>query len=226
MKNIFSLILLSICFINALFAQDFHSDMKKMSAVYNEKSFETKMKIEVKRNQSIMMTKNAHIKKNDDNYWYKIDEAEMLFNDKYSIMVSHIQQSIVISKMEKGENRYLPKSDSLLLNGMDSLMNKNTWVYQGTKNGKIHYRINNNESVIQQVDIYLSEYNYTIHQIHYDYNDELMGDDIKVSIVFSGTHINPPFDNGDFSEKQYIYQKDKTWKAKQSYQSYEVLEVE
>lgn len=203
-------------------AQDFKADLEKMYQAYRDlANFSVKVDIRVYENSvksAPSMVHKASVGKQGSSFLITLDHVTMLYTNSLSLIIDPEQKTITCSP--SGKNDVKP---ALSLTGLDSLLKQVDSVkYMGIQNSLKHYTIYTKKNLIKRSDLFISSIDHRMVKVIYDYNYELMKQNTKVVIEYSGFTTTPSFPAGYFSLSRYIYvEKDKI-KPTSNYKQYEL----
>jgi len=92
------------------------------------------------------------------------------------------------------------------------------------KNGQKLYRLEREEAMIQEMDLYINTTNFLIEKLVYQYHPELMGEDQTVTILYE-YDFNPSFEKANFDETTFVYWQDDELQLQTRYQAYNLTQL-
>lgn len=142
------------------------------------------------------------IKREGNNYWYRMEEHEMLMNDKYLIVVDNRARQISCSKRSVAAENGLQKQFQF---DLDSLLKyQEVPILAGSHDGLQHYVVNQKIGPIEKIHFYIQSQSHTLKQIDYKYREGQY-----VTIRFIIFNKQPLFEAGTFSEAKYVVMDEK-----------------
>jgi len=229
MKNKYSVFLIIIIclFISSKnYAQSFKEDLKVMYNSYlNADDFYAKIKIDMyesSKDAQPYETRKAEISKSSMKVLYKLDNDQVLINDKCVVIIND-EEKMILYKPGKKKERSIP---DIVMPNFDSLMaDYNKVIYKGLVNQSKHYIVNLESSNIKRVDIFLSKESRWLTKLVYYYNEEYYGIDSKVIINFNSITASPNFTKQTFSESQFFRRKNGKVILLPIYKDYRFIEM-
>jgi hypothetical protein len=200
-------------------AQDFKQVMKDMQKEYTSAAaLDIVMKISVfddTTSQVPYVEQYVEIKKGGDNYWYKVDENEMLLNDHYLITVDRNSKQISCSRRDMKAQEHFQSAYRFNLDSIFALYDNPQFL--GTKLNVSHYKVIEKEGPIEQVHFFIEHQSGTLKKIEYNYREGQF-----VSIDFIAFERKASFDPKMFSEIHYVVKVDNKFLPSAFYKNYKV----
>jgi hypothetical protein len=205
-------------------AQDLSADLDAMYKTYaGMQSFKSDVKVEVfsaAEASSRIMTRKASIRKEDENFYYRIDNTEMLLTENGLIMANNGSRQLIFRKLGGKELEATRKA--YLTSQLDSaLLKHDSVVYHGTASGLKHYTVYTAKNMISRTELYLHASDNTLSSLTYFYNPQLMKNAFKTEITFSSQSVSD-FPDTIFSEENYLIKTGKLYKPAGKYASYKL----
>ncbi|BDS15413.1 hypothetical protein [Aureispira anguillae] len=221
MNKLLSTILFFVVFSGLTIAQSFEEDMAKMEAAYQGvDDLYLEMENSIWQDQKMEKQQNTIIQKKGALYLYKMDEAIMLINTKYILMIDEVSKTIIYDKWtaEKAENlakQHIPAT-------ADILKRYPSVVYQGTAKQHKNYVLENKNIQMSKVEISFEISTGFMRLVRYYYNPELVDKEIYTELKMKKIDTNPSFAASNFSEKRFITQVGNQFKGVGKYSNYAV----
>jgi len=207
-------------------AQDFKSDLEKMYEAYaglTDLSVTISIKVFENMESTIpIITQNALINKEGEDYLYSFNEITMLSNKKCMLMINHEQKDIVYRKKDQGDldNNFY----SLVAPDFDSIVNKCDMIrYLGSENGNKHYLIRSDKNIIRNTHLFLNDQSGLISKLIYEYDAEIFPQNSKVEIEFLEMNTKPEFDRNIFSESKYVLASEDVLRSSKDFSDYNLI---
>jgi outer membrane lipoprotein-sorting protein len=201
MKKIQYLFFAALLVPGTLQAQDFKQLVKEMRQTYAEsKSLQIVMDIAVYDSAQSVEPYFKHtidIKREGTNYWYQFGENEMLMNDNYLIMLDRQSRQISCSKRSLEAEKEMQKAFKFDLDSILTLYDDPQ--YLGKVGNTEHYLVFEKQGPIEKIHFFVDKANYDLKRIEYKYREGQY-----VTINFLVFNRDPDFEDGTFSESQYI----------------------
>jgi outer membrane lipoprotein-sorting protein len=169
MRNLL-IILISLLIALPGVAQDFKQTMKAIRAEYeNASSLQLEMLITVYDSAQTVpyYTQTVEVLQKGDNYFYQLEESEMLLNDEYLIMVDNASRIITFTKRNQEVEREMKRS--LTFNVDSVLALYDDYQFLGTDQGADHYLVKEKKGPISDIHFYLLPAQRKLRQITYHY---------------------------------------------------------
>jgi hypothetical protein len=142
------------------------------------------------------------IKREGSNYWYQVENNEMLMNEKYLIVVDNEARQISYSKRSIETEAELQKSYRFNLDSIFTQYEKPQFI--GKEEGADHYLIPEKKGAIKEVHFYIVPETKKVKEIAYRYHE---GQYATIRFIVFDT--NPVFDADTFSASKYITEVNK-----------------
>jgi outer membrane lipoprotein-sorting protein len=209
------------------FAQDFKADMQKMQDAYkNIKKMSAVITISIYPNAAsaqALANKTAVLKKQDDNYFYSLDEMILVMNEKYSVMVYKADRQIICSDRNLGEEK--KAAYAFASPAIDSLLSKYKSVeYKGIQEGCKQYVVQT-IGAINRTELSIDASTYLINSVTYYYDPEKVPDAGKVTVQYKINEGGSDISASDFSEKQFFTRSGDHYVPSKSYKGYIVSKI-
>lgn len=189
-----------------LHAQDFEQLIREMRQDYEQsKSLQIVMEISVYDSGQLSQPyyqQVVDIKRDGNNYWYQVEENEMLMNDKYLIMVDKQSRQISYSKRSVEAEAELQKGYQFNLDSV--FMKYEKPQYLGKEDNADHYLVLDKEGSIKEIHFYIVPETRILKQVSYRYREGQYA-----SIRFIVFDKKASFDPETFSEARYVTKVDK-----------------
>lgn len=208
-RTLFKLTFWCVCFGTfmpfGLCAQDFKEALLKMKHHYADSpNLHIVMSIQGYENKSsatVFYQQKVEVKKEGRNYFYALDESEMLLNQTFLLLVNHKLKQISLRENSTGET----KVEALPSFNLDSMLHVFGKVsYLGKDNGVDQFQVvHKTGGSIKQTELFFQSSSGLLQQIAYEYVNGQY-----ISIRFDLFDSNPEFTTDTFSEKKYIRSDD------------------
>jgi len=193
---------IGVCVCSGCFSQDFKQRLLAMRA---ESAGSDKLKVEMEikvydnpQTKTPFFNQTAVVKRQGQNYFYRISGTEMLMNEKYLLMIDEPARQIICSERSvKQESKFV---DPLTAN-LDSILNlyQTPILIDDSGEDTEHYQIAFNLASIKSIDLYIDKQENWVKRIAYVYEDSQLA-----VITFTMFDRNPAFAEHEFDEAQYI----------------------
>jgi hypothetical protein len=205
-----------------LSAQDFSSDMKQMHDWYtHQEILGLEMKASIYSSPTtISSTQNGALQKKRGNFFYKLDDSEMLVTDSSLIMISRYNKRIIFRKISPKERHALEQSTYGAAGKIDSLIDKYDSIkYELTYDKLKHYTVYISKKVIMKTELWLEESTGVLRRMVYYYNPSLYKSLYKAEIVLTETSPASP---EIFAQERVIQKTGKTYNPAPGFKNYEL----
>ncbi len=220
-----TLLLLTCLFIvgslSQIQGQDLRTALKKLQHTYQGKEqMHIKMQVSAYENATAdkaFYEQTVEVKRQDQQYHYIYPGNEMLLSGDLLLLVNNQQKLITCQQRSQMEQENVPENP---LQNLDTLMKhyqKET--YLGKRQGYDHYRLEQQGSPIQTVELLLDPATGLVHQMAYHYKAGQY-----VTIDFVVFDLNPMFDKQTFATSRYIKGKASSRHPIGAYQDYQVIQ--
>jgi hypothetical protein len=205
-------------------SQDITSDLKKTFESYSTRqalSIDIAVVAYATTNK-IAMQQKATLLKQGEQFFYRLEDTEMLVTQKNVLLVNHYNKTIVFRAIDKKEYEYIQKTklgwelDTMLAN-VDSIR------YEAKGNNR-YYEIFSAQRPIHKTDVLLDVSSERFDKITYHYNQTLEGNISRIEITFQEN--NNPVSTADFSEKKYIVREGSKYKLSNLFRNYDLKIVD
>lgn len=202
-KKLWGVGLLCWCCMVGLQAQDVKADLKRLYQNFDGLSnlyFE--LENTIVKGKEIGLEQKSKIYKKGGQYYYQMDQYEVLVNQRYILVVDNQEKTIVCrdwnqEKAAQLKAQKIPRVEELL-----TRYPKVT--YQGVVEGFKKYTLENDQEMIQRIDLFLDrESGFAKKTIYYYHNNSVAaGAQLQMHVPVIQT--KPTFPKGCFSERQFI----------------------
>lgn len=187
---------------SSLVAQDFKEALLKMKQEYADApALHIVMSIkafDINSPTSVFYNQKAEVKKDGPNYFYSLDENEMLLNPACLVLVNHKLKQVNFRKNNLPPDSQVESLPSLNLDSMLSVFGKASYI--GKKNGMDQYQIVHQAGgMIKQTEMFFQSPQGLLQQIGYEYKNGQY-----VLIHFDLFDNSPQFSVDTFSERKYV----------------------
>jgi hypothetical protein len=207
--------------LSPIYSQSFEEDMTKMQTAYTGvDNLYLEMENSIWQDKIITKEQNAIIRKEGALYFYEIDDAIMLINTKYILMIDHQNETIVYDdwtaeKAAKIAQQHIPVV-------ADILKKYKSVTYKGATNGYKNYVLENENIQMSKVEITFEAKTGFMRKIRYYYNPKLLEKEVYTELVMKVINTKPSFKATTFSEKQFITQIGNQFKGVGKYSNYAI----
>lgn len=221
MKGILLIGLYGLFFISSGHCQSFEKDMLAMETAYlGVNDLYLEMENSIWENKVIAKEQQAKISKKGGLYLYQIDDATMLINTKYILMIDHLNKTIIYDKWTKEKASVLAKQH---IPDLEDIEKKYPSIsYVGELNKYKKYRLENKEIQLSKVEISFESKTGFMRKIRYYYNPNLINKEVYTELNLKVINTKPSFKASTFSEKQFIIQKGGQFEGVGKYSNYAV----
>lgn len=216
------LLLLGFFFLlSSVQSQSFEGDMTKMKMAYTGvDDLYLEMENSIWQDKVVTKEQNAIIRKKGALYFYEIDDAIMLINTKYILMIDHQNKTIIYddwteAKASKIAQQHIPVA-------ADILKKYPSVDYKGAANGYKNYVLENENIQMSKVEIAFESKTGFMRKIRYYYNPKLLEKEVYTELKMKVINTKPSFKTSTFSEKQFITQIGTKFKGIGKYSDYAV----
>ena len=148
------------------------------------------------------------VKKDNEKYYSKFEDVELLINGKRSLLVNNR-----LKKMTYNECNVMKKPDANeVQKALDSFSTTDSVVLGDSKNGDIHFIAYSKTGYIQRTDLYVDSKTLFVKHILYQYvppNDEYDMDVDRIEIFYKNIQIKQPEISSFSFEKYFKSSKDR-----------------
>lgn len=204
MKYLFTILIFSFS-ISPILSQDYKKDFEKAILLFNtldkyKANINIKIYDDTKHSQPTF-TQKGFIKKNGNQFYYKINHIILLINKKYSLIVDEQTKRVVCKKLKKKlkTNSY---SKEVLPNVDEVFKNYKSVKLISNKNGVKHYRIIPKKDY-KKVDVHLTKQG-LVSKLEYISLADEAGVSSRMIFELKNSTITPSFSEKDFSENKFI----------------------
>lgn len=204
-----------------LYGQSFEQDMAAMKAAYNDvASLYVEMENSVWQNQKMGRQQKARISKKGELYLYEMEEATMLINKKYILMINHSTKTIVCNPWTKEKAKQLAKQH--IPTATDLKAKYPSITYLGEQEQYKKYQLDNKDLQMSRIEVSFEPSTGYIRKMRYYYNPLLVEQSTYMEMHLKVIQTNPSFDTNTFSERRFVTKTSKGFKGVGNYQSYTV----
>jgi outer membrane lipoprotein-sorting protein len=155
----------------------------------------------------------AAVKKDGENYFYHIDQQEILMNEKFMIVVDHSVKEIYCSRRNA---RTLQDPVQVSLDSLLSIYGDPSFV--GEANGSDHFRLMLKNGFISQIDLHIDKLRSVFSKVEYHYET-----DHYAVIDFKIFDSQPVFEPEIFDERRFITVGNGKYETSPSFRGYKVV---
>jgi hypothetical protein len=217
-------IIIGICwllFIIPAYSQSFEKDMLAMETAYSGiNDLYLEMDNSIWQDKVVVKEQNVKISKKGELYLYEMDDATMLINTEYILMIDHLSKTIIKDKWTKEKARALAQQHIPILEDIEKKYP--LIVYAGEINNYKEYTLENKEIQLSKVEISFESKTGFMRKVRYYYNPNLVNKEVYTELKMNVINTKPSFKESDFSEKQFIAQEGKQFKGIGKYSNYTV----
>ncbi len=221
--HIVSTAFILLVFISGGYAQDLKSDIIQMNTYYkitDKIGLETKVNIYNSAGGKVS-TQRMELKRNGNNFVYKVDNTEMLVTKDYVIMVNNLEKNIMVRGIDPKEWEIIHNTTYKV--NMDSVIEKYDSVkFERTEENLKHYTIYSSKKLIKKTDLWLDGETGRISKMVYLYNQKLYKEIGKVEIFFMVLPNDFLNDKKLFQEARIIVRQGNDYKTAQEYSKYKL----
>jgi len=205
-------------FTGFLQAQDFKQLMKEMRKEYEQsRALQVVMEIKVYDSAQLSLPyyqQTVDVRRDGNNYWYQVEENEMLLNEKYLVMVDKQSRQISYSNRSLQAEKELQKNFQF---NLDSLLTQyETPRYLGKAGDAEHYLVKE-KGPIEEIHFHIIPQGHILKKIEYKYREGQY-----VSIVFLMFDRHPLFKADTFSETRYVVKVNNKMVPSRFFKQYEI----
>ena len=158
------------------------------------------------------------IKRDGDNYWYQVEENEMLLNEKYLIMLDREARQITCSKRSLEAEKELQRNIEFNVDSIFALYPSPE--YMGTNDGAAHFKFVEKNGPIAEVHFYVRKEHDYLKKMEYKYRGGQFA-----SIQFVVFKKNVKFEPNTFSETQYVTEEKRTIRPGRFFHQYQLVDL-
>jgi hypothetical protein len=199
MRSFITLVIFSLCSIAQ--AQDFKQVIRELRRDYAQsKALEIVMEVTVydsTQSPAPFYQQRVEIRRSGDNYWYQVENNEMLLNEKCLVVVDKEARQISYSKRSLQAEAELQKNLKFDLDSILGLYDSPR--YLGKADGADHYLVHEKGGPIKDIHFYIAPGSRTLKQIAYKYSEGQYA-----SIRFVVFNRQAVFKADTFSEQRYV----------------------
>jgi outer membrane lipoprotein-sorting protein len=198
----FILVFLSLAYpLQTARAQSFKATVQQMQqALESSHQFQIEMTIQVfssEKTQRPLFSQKARLFRNADNFFYELGDQDMLVNDKYFLKVNKTKRNMVCRPRQKAADQDLRQH---AFQNIDSLLRmKQAPVLVEVNEGLQHYRLEQKEGMIKQVDMFFSTQDGLMRRLLYRYRNGQFA-----RIEFGRFDLHPTLPADLFNENRYL----------------------
>lgn len=205
----------------SIYGQSFEEDMMKMKAAYEGVSdLYMEMENSVWEEKTVAKEQQVVIKKKGAFYLYELEDAAMLINSKYILMIDHVGKTIVYDDWTAEKASQLAQQHIPI--AADILKKYPSINYKGKINNYKKYVLKNENIQMSKVEVLFEPQTGFMRAIRYYYNPKLVEKEVYTELKMKVINIKPSFKASAFSEKQFITQVGNQFKGIGKYSSYAV----
>lgn len=221
MKVILKIGLYWIIFMNSMYAQSFENDMLTMQKAYADVSnLYLEMENTIWKDAVIAKEQKAKIYKKGALYLYEIEDATMLINKEYILMIDHLSKTIIYDKWTEEQAKALMQQHIPTLSDIEK--NYPSIIYNGEQNNHRKYTLENKEVQLSKVEISFELKTGFMRKVRYYYNPKFIDKEVYTELKMNVIDTSPSFESSTFSEKRFVTQKDHKFRGTGKYSSYTV----
>jgi outer membrane lipoprotein-sorting protein len=202
-------------------AQDFKTfiqDMRKDFSQWNAMHVVMDITVYDSAESEPYYKQQVSIKRDGDNYWYQVEENEMLLNEKYLIMLDRESRQITCSKRSLEAEKELQRNIEFNVDSIFALYPSPE--HLGTEDGVEHYRFLEKNGPIAEVHFYVRKEQYDLKKMEYKYRGGQF-----VSIQFVVFKKNVKFEPNTFSETRYVTEEKRTIRPGRFFHQYQLVDL-
>lgn len=221
MKVILIIGLYWFAFISPIQSQSFEKDMLAMQVAYsNTSDLYLEMENSVWQDKVVAKEQYVKISKKGGLYLYQTEDATMLINTKYILMIDHLYKTIIYDKWTKEKAAALNKQHIPDLEDIEK--NYPSIIYSGETDNYKKYTLENKGIQLSKVEISFESRTGFMRKVRYYYNPNLVNKEVYTELKMKVIKTNPSFKESTFSEKQFIIQKGDEFKGVGKHSDYAV----
>lgn len=214
-------ILLWSALVSPLYGQSFEQDMATMKTAYSDvASLYVEMENSVWQDQKMGRQQKARISKKGELYLYEMDEATMLINKKYILMINHTTKTIICNPWTKEKAKQLAQQH--IPTAKDLKAQYPSITYLGQQDQYKKYQLENKDLQMSKIEVSFEPNTGYIRKMRYYYNPLLVEKSTYTEMHLKVIQTNPSFDATTFSEHRFVTKTSKGFKGVGDYQSYTV----
>ena len=195
--------------------------MAKMQATYTGvDDLYLEMENSIWQEQVMTKEQKAIIRKKGALYLYEIDDAIMLINTKYILMIDHQNKTIIYDDWTAEEAAKIAQQHIPVV--ADILEKYPSVRYKGATNGYKNYVLENENIQMSKVEIAFESKTGFMRTIRYYYNPKLLEKEVYTELNMKVINTKPSFKSTTFSEKQFISSTGNQFKGVGKYSNYAV----
>lgn len=212
---------LCCCMMFATRGQSFEAEMAKMQAAYQDvQDLYIELDNSVWEETKVVKQQAVAVSKSGPLYLYEMEDAAMLVNANYILMIDHLNKLIVYDKWTAEKAAALAKQHIPV--AKDILKRYPTVVYQGIVDQYKQYLLENKNLQMSKVEVAFEEKTGFMRQVRYYYNPKLINKKVYTELNIRKIKINPSFKKSVFSEQNYITLVNKKFRGVGKYSTYTV----
>ena len=204
-----------------LYSQSFEKDMLALQTAYEgTDDLYLEMQNSIWQDKVVAKEQNAKISKKGASYLYQIDDAIMLINTEYILMIDHLNKTIIYDKWTKEKAAALAQQHIPVVTDIEEKYPSITYI--GEIGQYKEYTLENKEIQLSKVEISFESKTGFMRKIRYYYNPNLVNKEVYTELKMNVINTNPSFRESAFSEKQFIIKEGKEFKGVGKYSKYTV----
>jgi outer membrane lipoprotein-sorting protein len=218
------LLLLALFFLSCslVHGQDFRTAMSALHDRYqNKTSLQISMNVKAFESQDSptpFYNTDVLIKKESRKFVYAFGTTEMLMNEKYTIMVDHVEKEIVLSRRDPSAEEEFYKQTRFSLDSILTFYEEGQFV--GNRDGVDVYSVLQKTGDISKIELSIDRASGSLARLTYLYRTNQF-----VTIAFDRFTSDINFDESIFNEKNYVKKEGKVWKPATRFVGYRVTDV-
>lgn len=205
--------------LNLIQAQVFEEDMATMQVAYeNVDDLYLEMENTIWEDEKIVKQQNVAIYRRGGSYLYQMEDAAMLINNNYILMIDHLGKTIIYDNWTAGKAAALEKQHIPMAKDIEKKYPSIS--YLGVVDKHKRYILENEAIQLSKVEISFESKTGFMRKIRYYYNPKLVDKEVYTEMVLKVINTAPSFNMTTFSEKQFIKKTGNQFKGVGKYSSY------
>ena len=206
-------------------AQNLEEDIRNMQELYTmTKNFSANISIKVfegEEEKKLVESRKAEIRKQGNEFFYKIGHLTILINKQFHLMINNKQKTILLDELSGPISLDWQKQ---LIPGIDSTLQQFEQInFIENKDGVKKYLLINKDKAIDKIELFLDADKYYLRKLIYQYNPAISGQDGYAIIDFEQVSTSPNTSASIFSEKRFIQRTGNRFKGADAFKDYEVI---
>ena len=213
---------LSVSSMTSSNAQDFFDLMKSArNKVNSSEQLEIKLELKIFAGEKVNHQKTMHLVKNGKDFYYQVDEIEMIISNNMLITVDNQSRTIGHQQIDNESEALQDPLSMINIDSLIELVDQPKLV--DDSGGLLTYKIIRPDGLLGNFLVSIYRENPRIKSVTYTYRDTYSGQDIKVVMDYVLFDDRPLIDSSLFEPDRFVVLDKKRIRPTASYQDYRII---